>query len=122
MLCLQNLETLRALLNGPASLPLWVGTNRTPSASCPSLIASAAEAHPEPRGEKQRPSPFARSLPDLPAAQFRPFRSMLLCDKLRGSLQGRQGEMIFKTKYSQQQKPLESPDHCMLFMLGREGG
>lgn len=63
-----------------------------------------------------------RSPPGPPAAQSRPFRSVLLCDRLRGSLQGRQGGMIFKTNYSQQRKHLESPDHCMLFMLGREGG
>lgn len=41
---------------------------------------------------------------------------------LRGSLRGRKGKMIFKTKYLQQQNPLGSPDLCDVIYVGEGGG
>lgn len=56
-----------------------------------------------------------------PRSPVCPFHAARL-QTLRGSLQGRKGKTIFKTKYLQQQKLLGSPDLCDVIYVGEGGG
>lgn len=125
MLCLQDLDAFRAFLSGPASF-LRTGGGRSHKAPSLLLVTASvvhgnAEARPVPVSKKHCPALFPLALHAAPRPC--PFHAATL-QTLRGSLRGRgeEGEMILKTKYLQQQKPLGSPDLCAVIYVGEGGG